>query len=117
MKRYGDIILGIFLLGGTVGGLIFGSLADRFGRRPAMVASILVYSVFSGATYFAQTWWQVAALRFLVAMGVGGEWAVAASLVAEVFPARARTHASGIFHASSILGTWAATLTSLAVGS
>ena len=116
VKRYGDIVLGIFLLGGTVGGVIFGSLADRFGRRPAMVASILVYSVFSGATYFAQTWWQVAALRFLVAMGVGGEWAVAASLVAEVFPARARTHASGIFHASSILGTWAATLTSLAVG-
>jgi MFS family permease len=116
VKLYGDVILGIFLLGGTVGGVIFGSMADRLGRRPAMVASILVYSVFSGVTYFAQTWWQVAGLRFLVAMGVGGEWAVAASLVAEVFPARARTHASGIFHASSILGTWTATLTSLAVG-
>ena len=45
-----------------------------------------------------------------------GEWAVAASLVAEIFPARARVHASGIFHASSVLGTWGATLTALAVG-
>jgi MFS family permease len=49
-------------------------------------------------------------------MGVGGEWAVAAALVAEVFPARARAHASGIFHASSVLGTWSATLAGLLVG-
>jgi MFS family permease len=116
VTRYGDIILGIFLLGGAVGGLLFGSLADRLGRRPAMILSILVYSVFSGLTCLASSWWHVAILRFLVAMGVGGEWAVAASLVAEVFPARARAHASGIFHASSVLGIWAATLTALLVG-
>jgi MFS family permease len=59
--------------------------------------------------------WHVAALRFLVALGVGGEWAVAASLVAEVFPARARAHASGIFHATSVLGTWLAGLAGLLV--
>ena len=58
-----------------------------------------MYSIFSGATYFAHSLWQVGATRFLVAMGVGGEWAVAASLVAEVFPKEARAHASGIFHA------------------
>jgi len=55
-------------------------------------------------------------LRFLVALGIGGEWAVAASLVAEVFPKRARAHASGIFHASSILGTWLAALSGILVG-
>src|SRR5439155_23618156 len=65
---------------------------------------------------FAQTLWQVAVLRFLVALGVGGEWAVAAALVAEVFPPRARAQASGIFHATSVLGTWLAALTGLAVG-
>jgi MFS family permease len=54
-------------------------------------------------------------LRFFVAMGVGGEWAVAASLVAEVFPEQARAQASGIFHATSVLGTWTATLASMAV--
>ena len=116
VKKYGDMFLGIFLLGGTVGGLTAGSLADRFGRRPIMMATILVYSLFSGLTYFADSLWEVASLRFLVAMGVGGEWAVAASLVAEVFPARARAHASGIFHASSVLGTWMAALAGIAVG-
>jgi len=115
VKLYGDMFLGIFLLGGTVGGLAAGSLADRFGRRPIMIVTILMYSVFSGLTYFATELWHVAALRFLVAMGVGGEWAVAASLVAEVFPSRARAHASGIFHASSVLGTWMAALVGIAV--
>jgi len=116
VAQYGDMFLAIFLLGGTVGGLAAGSLADRFGRRPVMMATILMYSVFSGLMFFVDSLWQVAALRFLVAMGVGGEWAVAASLVAEVFPKRARAHASGIFHASSILGTWAAAIAGMAVG-
>ncbi|MCB9783434.1 MAG: MFS transporter [Candidatus Omnitrophica bacterium] len=116
VRKYGDMFLGIFLLGGTVGGLAAGSLADRLGRRPVMILTILMYSIFSGLTYFATELWHVASLRFFVAMGVGGEWAVAASLVAEVFPARARAHASGIFHASSVLGTWAAALAGMAVG-
>ena len=116
VKRYGDMFLAVFLLGGTIGGLAAGSLADRFGRRPVLILTILMYSLFSGLTYFATELWQVAVLRFLVAMGVGGEWAVAASLVAEVFPPRARAHASGIFHASSVLGTWLAALAGLAVG-
>jgi MFS family permease len=115
IKFYGDVFLGIFLLGGTVGGLAAGSLADRYGRKPVMVATILMYSLFSGLTYFATELWHVAALRFLVAMGVGGEWAVAASLVSEVFPAKARAHASGIFHASSVLGTWMATIVGIRV--
>jgi len=116
IKRYGDIFLGIFLAGGTVGGILFGSLADRWGRRPTMVVTILMYSVFSGLTFFADSLWQVAVLRFLVAMGVGGEWSVAAALVAEVFPQHARTHASAIFHSTSILGTWMAARAGLWVG-
>jgi MFS family permease len=117
VRQYRDLFLGIFLLGGTLGGLGFGTLADRFGRRPTMIVTILIYSVFSGMTYFAETLWQVAALRFLVAIGVGGEWAVAASLVAEVFPVKARAQASGIFHASSTLGTWMAGIVGYLVAS
>lgn len=116
VKYYGDLFLGILLLGGFTGGVLFGSIADRIGRRPAMVLTILMYSIFSGLTFFAQELWQVGVLRFLVAMGTGGEWAVAAALVAEVFPSHARTHASGIFHATSTVGTWLATLAGLAVG-
>ena len=116
VNTYGDWFLAIFLLGGTLGGLAAGALADRYGRRPIMVLTILMYPLFSGLTYFATELWQVGALRFLVAMGVGGEWAVAASLVAEVFPSRARAQAAGIFHASSVLGTWLAAIAGMAVG-
>ncbi len=116
VKFYGDIFLGVYLVGGALGGILFGSLADRWGRRPTLVATILTYSIFSGLTYFAQTLWQVGLLRFLVAVGTGGEWSVAAALVAEVFPARARAHASSIFHATSTFGTWLAGLAGLAVG-
>jgi MFS family permease len=116
IKKYGEWFLAIFLVGGAAGGILFGSLADRWGRRPMIAVTILMYSVFSGVTFFAQSLWQVGATRFLVAMGVGGEWAVAASLVAEVFPKEARAHASGIFHATSVLGTWAAALAGLVVG-
>jgi MFS family permease len=116
-ESWKDGLLAVFLVGGTLGGVLFGSLADRIGRKPTMALTILFYSVFSGLTYFATELWHVAVLRFLVALGVGGEWAVAAALVAEVFPQRARAHASGIFHATSVLGTWLAALAGLAVGS
>jgi len=114
-KKWGDIFLGIFLAGGTFGGLLFGSLGDKIGRQPVMVLTILFYSVFSGLTYFATELWHVGVLRFFVAMGVGGEWAVAAALVAEIFPKHARTHAGGIFHATGVLGTWLAALTAMEV--
>lgn len=115
VQRYRDWLLGVFLVGGTAGGLLFGSLADRWGRRPTMIVTILMYSLFSGLTYIADNVWQVGILRFLVAMGVGGEWAVAAALVAEVFPQQARAQALGIFHATSVLGTWLATFAGMAV--
>lgn len=116
VRLWGDRFLAIFLLGGTLGGVVFGSLADRFGRKPIMSLTILFYSIFSGLTFFATDLWHVAFLRFFVALGVGGEWAVAAALVAEVFPPKARAHASGIFHSTSVLGTWLAALAGILVG-
>jgi MFS family permease len=114
---YGDVLLGVFLVGGALGGVLFGMLADRWGRRPVLIVTILTYSIFSGLTFLAQNVWQVAVLRFCVAVGTGGEWSVAAALVAEVFPARARAQAGAIFHATSVLGTWLAGLTGMLVGS
>lgn len=116
VRFYGDLFLGVFLVGGTLGGIAFGVLADRWGRRPTLVATILTYSIFSGLTFLATELWQVGVLRFLVAVGIGGEWSVAATLVAEVFPPRARAQAGSIFHASSILGTLLAAAAGLAVG-
>ncbi len=116
VKIWGERFLGIFLLGGTLGGWLFSSLADKWGRNPVMALTILFYSIFSGLTAFADEIWHVGALRFLVAMGVGGEWAVGAALVAEVFPKHARERAGGIFHATSVAGLWLAAAASLFVG-
>jgi MFS family permease len=116
-KIWGERLLGAFLLGGTFGGWLFSSLADKWGRNPVLALTILFYSVFSGLTAFVGDVWQLSALRFLVAMGVGGEWAVGAALVAEVFPKRARERAGGIFHATSVGGLWLAAGVGLFVGS
>ncbi len=110
------LTLTCFLAGGAVGGVFFGALGDRWGRRRVMILTILMYSVFTALTAMAQTWEQLAVLRFLVALGVGGEWAVAAAIVAEAFPERARTAASGLFHASSGLGVFLAALAGRTIG-
>jgi MFS family permease len=102
---YNNIALGAFLLGGALGGVVFGVLSDRIGRVKTMVYTILMYSAFTCLSSQAQMWWQLVGLRFLVALGVGGEWAVATALVAEVFPPVARARSLGIFHATSVLGT------------
>ena len=109
----GNLGLAAFLLGGAAGGLFFGVLGDRFGRARIMAYTILVYSLFSALTAFASSTLQVLVLRFLVAVGAGGEWAVAAALVAETFPPHARAAASGIFHASSVVGSALASLTGI----
>ena len=103
----GNLGLAAFLLGGAAGGLFFGVLGDRFGRvRIMAVHDPRLFGVLR-ADGVRQSALQVHVLRFLVALGAGGEWAVAAALVAETFPAHARAAASGIFHASSILGSGA----------
>ena len=105
---YNQIALAAFLLGGALGGILFGAMSDRVGRKKTMSFTILFYSIFTCVSAVSQDWWHLAVFRFLVALGVGGEWAVASALVAEVFPNRARAHVGGIFHASSVLGTYLA---------
>jgi MFS family permease len=108
IRQYNDIALGSFLLGGALGGVVFGMLSDRIGRTRTMIYTILMYSLFTCVTAFARGPWEMIVLRFLVAMGVGGEWAVASAMVAEVMPKKARAWSLGIFHASSVLGTYLA---------
>lgn len=105
---YRDITFAAFLLGGALGGVVFGLLSDRLGRKRILTYTILLYSLFTCLSAFASRWWEMAVYRFLVALGVGGEWAVASALVAEVFPQRARAWSQSIFHASSVLGTYLA---------
>jgi MFS family permease len=109
VSLYGGIALGVTLVGWSVGGLVFGIIADRWGRTRTMALTILMYSLFTGLSGFSQTWWHLILLRFLAALGIGGEWGTGASLIAEVFPRRSRAVAAGILQSASGIGFFAAT--------
>jgi MFS family permease len=100
---YGGIIFSIFLIGWAIGGVLFGVLADHLGRTKALVFTILIYAVFTGMAAWSQTWWELALFRFLTALGIGGEWAAGAALVAEEWPEDKRTKAAGLLQSA-----WAA---------
>jgi MFS family permease len=84
--KYASIIQGAFLLGWALGGGLFGFIGDRFGRSRALSLTVLTYAAFTGLSFFAETWWQLMIFRFLAALGIGGEWAVGASLISETWP-------------------------------
>jgi MFS family permease len=81
-----SIIQAAFLVGWATGGAIFGRIGDLLGRSRALVLTILTYACFTGLSFFAQEWWHLLIFRFLAALGIGGEWAVGASLLAETWP-------------------------------
>ncbi len=112
---WGESFLSISLAGGAVGGIFFGSLADRLGRRPAMILTILTFTVSCGLIGLAQSAWQVAVCRFFVCVGASGGWSVGAALVSEMFPPRSRAQAGGIFHSTSAGGIWLAVLVGMAI--
>lgn len=82
----GAIINAAFLIGWALGGAFFGRLGDLLGRSRALCLTILCYAGFTGMSFFAQTWWHLLIFRFLSALGIGGEWAVGASLLSETWP-------------------------------
>src|SRR5438046_1190597 len=106
----------IFLIGWATGGLTFGVLGDRIGRAKTMMWTILIYSACTGLSALAVGFWDFAFYRFVTGLGVGGEFAVGVSLVAEIMPDRARPHALGLLQALSVVGNIAAALISLGLG-
>jgi len=97
---YGGIVFSIFLIGWAVGGIAFGMAADYFGRTKTLIATILIYAVFTGMAALAQDWWHLAIYRFLTALGIGGEWAAGAAIVAETWPEDKRARAAGILQSA-----------------
>src|ERR1019366_786932 len=97
-------ITALFLVGAAAGGLGFGWLGDRLGRVRAMTLSILTYSVFTGLCFFARDPWQLGALRFTAAFGMGGEWSLGVALVMEAWPSRNRALLAGIIGTASNAG-------------
>ncbi len=110
---YGGITTSIFLIGWAAGGLGFGILGDRVGRAKTMMWTILLYSAFTGLSALSWDIWSFSFFRFLTGLGVGGEFAVGVSLVAEVMPTRARPFALGLLQALSAIGNISAAVISL----
>jgi len=97
---YGGLIFSIFLVGWAAGGVLFGIVADRYDRTKTLIFTILTYALFTGLAALSTSWWELAAYRFVTALGVGGEWAAGAVLVAEVWPEDKRTRAAGILQSA-----------------
>jgi MFS family permease len=106
----GSLIQGAFLFGWAIGGGFFGRIGDRFGRARALSLTVLTYAAFTGLSFFAQTWWQLMIFRFLAALGIGGEWAVGASLLAETWPHRWRPWVAAVLQTGVNVGILAAGL-------
>lgn len=92
------------LFGAAAGGYVFGRLGDRIGRSKAMAASILCYSLFSGAAYFAQSPSQLLVLRFLGCLGVGGMWPNGVALVSEAWSNLSRPVVAGVIGTAANVG-------------
>jgi MFS family permease len=105
----------ITLLSAAAGGVAFGVIADRIGRKRALMAAVLIYSVFTAACGFAQTVAQLAVFRVLLGLGMGGEWATGVALVSETFPARHRGKALAFVQSSWAIGYGLAAFVNLLV--
>lgn len=101
---YSSWIQAAFLIGWALGGGFFGRIADRLGRSRALTLTILTYALFTGLSFFAQSWWHLLLFRFLAALGIGGEWAVGASLISETWPRRWRPWMAAVLQTGVNLG-------------
>ncbi|MFM9001877.1 MAG: MFS transporter [Opitutia bacterium] len=110
VARHGSWIQAAFLLGWALGGAFFGVVGDRLGRSRALVLTILTYALFTGLSFFAQSWWQLMIFRFLAALGIGGEWAVGASLLSETWPKKWRPWIAAVLQCAVNFGIIAAIL-------
>jgi MFS family permease len=99
-----NVATACFLIGAATGGVVFGWLGDRLGRVRAMTLSVMTYALFSGLCGFATAPQQIAVLRFISALGMGGEWALGVSLVMEIWPDRSRAFLAGLIGAAANLG-------------
>lgn len=109
------LIMTVFLLGWSLGGLIFGVLADKWGRVRTLVLTISLYCCFTGLTALCKTPVEIGVVRFLTALGVGGEWAAGAALVAEALPDSARAGAAALLQTAAAVGPVLAALANQAL--
>ena len=103
-KTMGGVLGSLTLLASAGGGVLFGMIADRYGRRTGLISSVLTYSLFTAACGLAQTVWQLAVCRFVLGLGMGGAWTTGAALVSETWPDRHRGKAVGLMQSAWAVG-------------
>jgi MFS family permease len=113
---YSSWIQAAFLIGWALGGGFFGRIGDRLGRSRTLMLTILTYALFTGLSFFARAWWQLLVFRFVAALGIGGEWAVGASLLAETWPRRWRPWLAAVLQTGVNLGVMLAGLANFVLG-
>ena len=111
VKSISSWVQAAFLVGWALGGGFFGRIGDRLGRSRALSLTILTYALFTGLTFFARTWPQLLVCRFVAALGIGGEWAVGASLLSETWPSHWRPWLAAVLQTAVNVGVLFACLT------
>jgi MFS family permease len=111
----GSMMFALFLIGWGFS-FVWGPIADRFGRTKTLAATVLIYALFTGFAAFAQDVWQLAIFRFLAGIGIGGEWAMAGTYVAEAWPEDRRRAGAGYLQTGYYAGFFVAAVLNFTVG-
>lgn len=104
------ILTSVLLVGWAIGGVIFGQVADRLGRSRTLLLTMLLYALGTAACAFAPNLWVLLLCRIVASLGIGGEWAAGAAMVAEVVPEKRRVEAGALLYTSAPVGLFFATL-------
>lgn len=103
------LLTSLFLIGWAVGGVIFGPISDRFGRRRTLMITMVLYALGTAACAFVTDIWQLTACRLIASLGIGGEWAAGAAMVAEVVDEEHRVEAGALLYTAAPFGLFLAT--------
>jgi MFS family permease len=113
---YGSLSFALFLIGWGLA-FLWGPIGDRFGRVRTLMLTIVWYSVFTFLSAFVTSVWQLAILRLLAGIGIGGEWAMGGTFVAEEWPEHRRRMGAGFMHTGYYVGFFLAALANYGIGS
>ena len=114
--RYGGLLFALFLIGWGLA-FLWGPVGDKFGRVRTLMLTVVWYSVFTFLSALVTNVWQLAALRLLAGIGIGGEWAMGGTFVAEEWPENRRRAGAGYMHTGYYVGIFLAALLNYLIGS
>ena len=109
------ILTSVLLIGWAIGGILFGKIADAIGRTRTLMLTMLLYSLGTAACAFAPNIWVLLLCRIIASLGIGGEWAAGAAMVAEVVPENRRVEAGALLYTSAPMGLFLATFVTFQV--